>query len=587
VYVPEKKFAVNREPLDKEIYRAASRQFARIFARASYGRDVKNFPRLAGITEQLEPDAWRADPHGAFVSLMREAVSNLSGAVTGMSTSWSIFGELLYGFRDDEMELRENGEPQNYKSRHAHAIKTYGDRLPDRTASRLAGNLHKRMAGELGKRMPSPVAMPREQPVVSAPSVLPAPITKHGEVEYVSRPELEASVEAWLASGVRVLILIGDSGNGKSRLAREVLKRQCNTSDILFVRVNASSRAAIESSLMARCAEFGVTPLGSQFVSLFYALKKTGKNFTFLLDDVPEWNDVRDFVDAEVPLVITSWTNIVPREVEHYEITVRALKEDQARTLVGRFPIATNAQDVGRFLAAIGRKPRVIIDCLSAFEHPGLSLADLCDQLERQPHIILASLSRSERSLVNAYQLLLIQLDASDPHSALLLRIMVNTGDTYIYREVLQDIFETAVELEDVGYPDGEFKRCLYVLDQRLHFSTPSSSLELNKMTHAIFVELTHEFSSRSRALVRSAYRRRQLQAQKEQEEGRNTPTALALHKFFGGWPDMRSQASFYWDAYISGASPLSDGCMTYDSQEDRRPEWLKDFAIELRKAKR
>ncbi|WP_147252439.1 hypothetical protein [Micromonospora endolithica] len=406
-------------------------------------------------------------------------------------------------------------------------------------------------------------ALARE--LLSSPRPSPSTESRHVGIAYVRRPDLETLVDRELSADSKTISLIGDSGNGKSRLAYEVLQRHCAASGSVLVHLHAGEGESLNESASRHCIEWFPDVANPSLAVLHDAFRKRGIGCAYLLDDVADWEVVRRVARmAGVVVVLTSDREIVPSEVPHTTIVVGPMETDAARALVGRFITNIEHPDVDRFLGAAGNKPRAIIDCLSIFAEAGFSLGELCDQLERQPRTVLRSLSRSERSLVHAYDRLLSQLDSDDPNAALLLRIVANVGASFIYTAVLGDIFDLALERGSQSPPRGEFERCLYVLHARLHFDWDRArrpardqfamleysflgSVHFNELTYGILAELTADFSEECSALADAAYERA--------EKG------IMVDFGFGEVP-VSTASHFFWRAHVSGGVLLSDGCV-------------------------
>jgi hypothetical protein len=428
---------------------------------------------------------------------------------------------------------------------------TFNERTGTESGSRAFGRANLAARAALARKL------------LSDPSPLLWTESRHVGIAYVPRPALEAEIDGPLSSGPRIISLIGDSGNGKSRLAHEVLLRHCAATGSVLIRLNASDGESLFESGRTQCAGFFPDIMNPSLASLRDALQQRKIGCALLLDDATDWEAVRNTVNVPPgPIVLTSDREIVPSEVPHATVIVDPMEDEAARALVGRFLADVEAPEIDRFLGATARKPRAIIDCLSIFSEAGLSLGDLCDQLEQQPRMILRSLSRSERSLAHAYDVFLRQLDSDDPHAALLLRIIANLGTSFIYTPVLGDVFDLALERGPQSPPQGEFERCVYVLLTRLHFDWDrhprprrdqvavlegafAGSIHLNELTYGILEELTADFAEECFGLADAAFNRA------------NEPKAL-------DWlPGLIYTANFFfWRAHASEGVLLSDGCV-------------------------
>ncbi|MEU5692670.1 ATP-binding protein [Actinosynnema sp. NPDC020468] len=314
-------------------------------------------------------------------------------------------------------------------------------------------------------------------------------------VAYVDRDDVGGSVADAVADpAVRLVVVTGDSGNGKSRLVYEVLNR-LHADRVGTVHLfSAESEPTLVESVIGRLGDrvAGDAPADVLPRLLAHLAARRARGPVVVgLDDVVAYPLVKRFLEVADTVVVTAAHDLVPPDVPHTCVRVGPLSVAAGTALVRRFVPDIGDEDARRVLWHTGGKPRVVIDCLSVFATLGMTVDALCDQLSTSPRALLSSVGRGERSVVHAYESFAAELAEHDPRAHELLAVLALTAFRPASEEMLRHVLARLAD--EAGNPlrAGEFERCLYVVTTRLNLDRWHGGLvRVNTLTGRIFADL-------------------------------------------------------------------------------------------------
>jgi hypothetical protein len=250
---------------------------------------------------------------------------------------------------------------------------------------------------------------------------------------YVARPLFHARFDESVEAGRRIVALVGEPGNGKSRLAREILREKLvDGGTVVYIRGDqlpsdlAGSLAAHERPPQS----FEITELKSAFVSLVCSKQAPVPDYV-LLDGMEE---KLALIEELVPpgtlstVLITSRETISLRGRSVAIIAVKEMKFGEASDLVCKLRPQTTSGECGRLVEAVGARPLPIVQACG-FVGDGLSysISDFCDDIERDAAAALWHVSRPvEWTMTWIYKRLLDSLkDSSDATELLAYHVLM------------------------------------------------------------------------------------------------------------------------------------------------------------------
>ena len=309
-------------------------------------RPVK-LTRLLEIMKEVYPEL--SGPE-ALEKTLRAAIRQLGVETYGKTTlTWAWIAEVTFRFVEIPL-LRESGQVYaNIQRALAAKLGIKGDR---KNFYRLVSEpLRRRLAVALLKLEANPDLARKEEA---------APVGDDSASD-VPRPELEQQLECALtATSAGVITLWGESGNGKSHLARKVAERHWGADQVAFLQGPAQANSLFDIGLGDMLEAAGIDTASWNWaakVAAFKALINNGTRYsTVILDDIDEAAaNLLLSGSTGLPIIVTTRERIAG--LDGIEILVGAFSEAEAVTAFGPVSEEVEPQDVVELCGLLGNRP--------------------------------------------------------------------------------------------------------------------------------------------------------------------------------------------------------------------------------------
>lgn len=332
-----------------QIHRACRRPLDAVFLPAKAASDVAEFPLLAAQVDRIRPVGWEASPSEALVLVMRAVASQLEGTDKDLTGAWADFARYMVGVDDSELNLRpeDTGTPR-YNARLA-AVRT--DLIQPGSAHQekdLLATLWLRMARRLLDMQPQ--------------QSLPKPPVAAEVVGEVHRADLYAKTRRALIGASRIVVLWGESGNGKSYLARQIQRDLYSGQRVAFIGEDAGTPSNFDRDILTRLRDAGVPAEGWDAVAreqAFIELLSDHESFDLVIfDNVSHARLGHLLARSAVKCLITSRQFF---EVEGGKsVWVPAYAEDEALAAATAAMPDVPHEELAGFCGDVGYRPLVI-----------------------------------------------------------------------------------------------------------------------------------------------------------------------------------------------------------------------------------
>ncbi len=143
-------------------------------------------------------------------------------------------------------------------------------------------------------------------------------------------------------------------------------------------------------------------------------------DFILLVDNVEQWSTVSPLVMRNGPrLLITSeFRDLVPRDIPHQYLPIEPPSLDIARKIARFLRENESDKDIEDFVEAVGRKPRLIVDCLGMHNEREMPLRTMTLLIENEKSRVVQNRSKHERAVHILYEKYFNRLEARDHQAA-------------------------------------------------------------------------------------------------------------------------------------------------------------------------
>lgn len=357
--------------LAKQIQRACRRQLDAVFLPAKRASDVAKLPLLAAQVERVRPVGWRTSPSEALTLVLCAVADQLEGTHEHLNGTWADFGRYMVGAEDDTFTAELGiGTMPRYNARLAAVRK--------RLLKPVGEDLEEARRDDLWLLMAQCLLQMRPQQTLPKP---PPGGKLSGEVH---RAGLYAEGRQALIGASRVVVLWGESGNGKSYLARQIQRDLCAGQRVAFIGEDAGTPSNFDRDILACLRGSGVPAEGWDAVAREQAfielLSDHGSFDLVIFDNVSHARLVHLLARSAVKSLVTSRESF---EVEGGEsIWVPAYSKDEALAAATAAMPDVPQKDLAAFCDDVGYRPLVI---------------DLAGKLLAVSEVTLSSLRASAR----------------------------------------------------------------------------------------------------------------------------------------------------------------------------------------------
>lgn len=340
-----------------------------VFGRRTRADDLVAYAALAAQVERLRPLAWDLSPTEALMTVVRESAIALSTTECPQifSGSWSELALILTGFADPPTENLDATR------RMALVRERFSQKATEPQERSLRADVWERLARVID------AASPRQ----SRPR--PSPERPSGEVQ---RRELYREARWALRGPARAVVLWGESGNGKSFLARQIVRDEYAGQRVAVLREDVGTNSAYDRDLIRELEKYGVpsercTDAASRDVELARLLADH-ESFDLVVFDNVSHDRIRHLLRSSAVKVLITTRSLL--QIEGGEnLRIPSYSEPEA-LLAARLMLPDESDaDLNEFCRQVGNRPIVI---------------DLFGRQVRQSQVDLTDLARSVRANV-------------------------------------------------------------------------------------------------------------------------------------------------------------------------------------------
>ncbi|MCX4098047.1 ATP-binding protein [Nocardia sp. alder85J] len=310
-----------------------------------------------------------------------------------------------------------------------------GDDVARAEILKLAAKIHAKRLSEVGLAYSGPS---EERQGFDRSAELPNWLSVIGETRTSGPPIFEraddiGNVLTWLRGRGQVLLLAGDSGNGKSTIARESLKHI--EGDTRIIAIDASTSNTLPNSMLAYLQLSGdesFRVVQQEFVAYLRTLPQRTLLF---IDNVPDWGTISDVAETaslrRLRLFVTAeHEHLIPSDYEPELIKVNPPGLNVTLPLVRWFRPTADDDAAKEFAEAVERRPRIIIDCLGMFDEETMSLEDMASSVLDDNAQLLEDAGTHTRSVHKLYGIYFERTLREKPMVALCLMVLAYLAES-------------------------------------------------------------------------------------------------------------------------------------------------------------
>lgn len=405
--------------LENDLKQVARRTIEELFTE---GKDKLKLSVLPRIVQVLHPEDWTTDKRKteAVRTTIRDAIEMLPRhrKIPDTDIAWYDAAMLIFGFTPlgaaVERQLENVHGDYNQRVQRLEDIAKY--RKSHRQFERaVTPSIRRELAFRL-REMEELHNIPVE---AESPTL---------EADYVPRPKIQHAVTAAFKQGKNVVLLHGDAGTGKSKLARAIASLvQKDHSDIDSLILDGRTEDDLNTSLdlfmerhAPKVAADNFMRLRRRFQEL---LASNSAPRIVILDNIQSVNTLSALLPGSPHcLVVVTSRNKFESELIKHTVPVENMQPDEARQLVARNSPNASAEEIPVLAEVLGYRPLAIVHgcaCLPGSPFHG-DVARFCSAL---PVALEGYVKNDELTLNAIYKITIDQL-AAYPSSDSILRVL-------------------------------------------------------------------------------------------------------------------------------------------------------------------
>lgn len=282
-----------------------------------------------------------------------------------------------------------------------------------------------------------------------------------GDPPLVERPDYFDKVREWFESSNEVLLLAGDSGNGKSTIAKESLQRCIMAvSGALLAYIDASNIHSFTRSLN-KYVEGGPyineKDAVDEFVRAIGTDEHRARGTVVLLDNAVAFEQIEQIAYWSPRVVITAEERLIPEDFPraNVRIDVESMELGAACELISWFR-PNELPEAARFAGLVGSKPRIIVDCLGMYEPGDMTLTEMSDLIEEEQVRLIQRSGTSDRAVDRLYRTYFDRLESGDFVASILLACIAHLSVESVPASICGRTIEEFARLNpELGRPNA------------------------------------------------------------------------------------------------------------------------------------
>ncbi|MGW5216360.1 hypothetical protein ACWEQA_00690 [Nocardia sp. NPDC004085] len=247
----------------------------------------------------------------------------------------------------------------------------------------------------------------------------------------LERTDYLAKVREWVDRDGRVLLLAGDSGNGKSTIARQALAGGAQAPSVYYIdAANVHSFTRTINRYLSGGSVVNIKEAVDRFVEMIARREGHIPAPIVFLDNVGNFSEVEPIAVWAPRTLITAEEKLIPNDFEHphQTIDVEPLPVPLAHQLTAWFRPTESQDAVARFVHAVGCKPRIIVDCLGMFSADDMTLDEMSDLIVDEEARLIQQSGIGRRAVHRLYRSYFIRLESEDVLASLFLACIAHLG---------------------------------------------------------------------------------------------------------------------------------------------------------------
>ncbi|MFD3425300.1 hypothetical protein [Nocardia fluminea] len=314
----------------------------------------------------------------------------------------------------------------------------------------------------------------------------------------VERSNYFAKVKEWCESGREVLLLAGDSGNGKSTIAREAVQRF--SSDKSGTRVAYVDASNVHSFIRTLNNYVVDGPFVSEkdavdaFVMVIGSAEHQSSSTLVLLDNVATFEQIEQIALWAPRVLITAEEQLIPSDFQrpHHRVDIEPMELDVACELINWFR-PDERHDSARFAECVGRKPRIIIDCLGMYEPDDMTLDGMSDLIDAEEARLIQRSGTGQRAVDRLYRDYFIRLESQDMAAAMFLACIAHLSLDSVPIDVSgRTLAEYAAQRPEYGaVSPGNARMYAKPLTRRYLVQRNQTAIRIHGVTAGLFRDVT------------------------------------------------------------------------------------------------
>ncbi|WP_282777487.1 hypothetical protein [Nocardia sp. CC201C] len=480
--------------------------------------EPKNLCYFAEVVSYLSPNFWmQGKYYDATIDTLRQAIGNrpneavIGGSESSLGEETHVTWQQLMWVRLnlDQIDLGGVGRRDSYLKNEARQLckRLDGSSPTTRSLERYTEKARRCLAESLLKILSEEKLKQVRQEFDNRASHFSAPVeVSRQSPPFIHRTMEQDKVRHWINSRTQVLLIAGDSGNGKSSIAIETLKEILETDFLKIIRIDASTEYSLSNSVgvyITQCDGFDISRSLSEF-SIF--LRSLPLLSILLIDNAPDWESIEPMVMSSHRTIITSEERIVPTDVRHAVMRVDAPDVKVAARIVQWFRPDESNQAAERFALAVGLKPRIIVDCLSMFTQDDMALDQMRECITGQDAQLVTTAGADTRSVNVLYAKYFKRIEATQPVVAICLAIVAHLNQSVLPKSIAAGILSQAALSRRLTVSTAGATVALRTLESRFLVELNEREISMHGISMQLFREVSDHYGKMIRKATLEAY---------------------------------------------------------------------------------